>query len=209
MVIGEIPNHEKLATQIATFMDTDATEPSEGNIREGWTSDAHLRKLESVVMHENHQNQTFADIAENAGERSKSPAVKILLKIGGQINGLRRMTDKEPIKDEVDKLIREAAEEIDQLEDGTKKERLDSLLDYNAGEWNRVMGNYDLAAELKKRSATKAETSGDRVGASIGYVGESVQKVNEALVNGDQTEIAANLEEMISRSDHLIKVNLV
>ena len=182
-LIGSTEGQEQLARQIAEALDADNTDPVPD--KDSWIGDKKLRDLESIVVQKQHLYREFGDVCEKASTLSINPEARALLELG-QINGLRRLQERECPDDLVQNLFRESEQSIEDLQDSPRKTRLLSLWAYHAGIYASVTGNYGLAALSQERSAALEKAVGNLQGAAISRLRALVEFVNLALVNNPE-----------------------
>lgn len=167
--------------EFAAMANADDTVPVPTN--DDWKTDAELRRIERKIVREEDNPAGFAAFCQAILTVGiTDAAIKLFIKLGGVINGLRRL--KPCDKNIVRRLFEETRVAINALPDGPRKERLDGLWDYNAGIFARENGEYDLAARSQESGAKKAEHAGNKEGAAICAFTATVEWINHALVTG-------------------------
>lgn len=192
-------NEIKTPTEFAALANADDTNPTPND----WVTDAELRKVERRMIREENNPAGFATFCQSVIKIGIiDTAIMLLIMLGGVINGLRRI--KPCDKDTVRRLFEETRQAIDALPDGPRKNRLDSLWDYNAGIFARENGEYDLAARSQENGAKKAEQAGNKEGAAICAFTATVEWVNHALVTGHG--LAQAIQRLLDPQNNLAAV---
>lgn len=180
LATGKAEDHEKLAQEIAKYIDTDGSEPEEGNPRT-WISDAELQAFEREVGYTQKRWDAYADIMKRAALWVEKPVSKAFLMLA-HFNGERRVEN--PNIALIEGLMYQSGELIKSLKKGPRKNRLDSLREYHMGIWFRRIGNYEGAMEQQARSKVKSFKEGNLVGASIANLCREVEYFNSKISTG-------------------------
>lgn len=182
-MVTDVGGRQRLATQIAEFLDSDTTVPVP--TRNDWLGDVHMRALESVVVQGRTQYAEYADLCKLASDLVKDPAVRCYLLLG-EINGLRRLPEGERNDGAIELMLKLAYEQVEALpKDNQRRARLIGLAQYHWGQWlHDCKDDPSAYAEFMAHSAIIAIENGDAQGASISSFSAAVGYAEDAFVRG-------------------------
>lgn len=175
-----------------TGKDTQVSQLNELSFQE---LDQTLKNLEQSLFAKNLFRQ-FAVECGNIYHQLSDPACKVLALLG-VLNGLRR--EKNPDEAHLDQMIKHLITLVDKLPEGPEKDRCDGFLDYQAGVWNRAMGNFKAARDMQLCAAKKLRTTGRHDEAVVSEFMAAVESVNLYLSKQSPREISQTLQLLQER----------
>ncbi len=186
LVNGSQADHERLAEEIAAFVEQDTTQPELPNNRDAWLSDLEIRNLERAAGHHKGNWAWLASICGLAAEFISGVEGKVL-RLLEEFGGERRLAD--PDVQLLEGLRARIAAPLATCEEGPRKEVLDILFDSHVGVYARdVIGDYELAMGQQVKAALRAGRSGNIVSAAIAELCACVEHVNLAISSCENTE---------------------
>lgn len=164
----------------------DRTEPDPNNLRAGWRTDQLLGDIEALLIGRGEPGD-YAEIGRQVlAQVSDQPEIVVLAQLA-IFNGERRLPVSSKREGALMRMAKYLQQVVSFLPAGTRKQRCQSLFNYNAGVFFDTYGRSDLAAEAQEQSAQEAERLGDRSGVAIGRFMKVFYGLKHMLCIGGQS----------------------
>ncbi|MBU2539883.1 hypothetical protein KJ786_01875 [Patescibacteria group bacterium] len=182
----------------------DKTTPNSSNLRNGWCIDALLGDIDAFVVIACNNPAAYAEIGRQMLVKVKNlPEIATLTRLA-IFRGERLLPFDANRQKSLIAMAKKIKTVISGLPDGTRKLRLQSLLEYHTGVFYDACGLFDKAAQSQQESVGKASSLGDVSGIAIASFLEIFYRLKYALQKNKAT--GKIFTEMQKSFKQLVKV---